>query len=162
MKIVLAILIVLEVVSSFLLISVILLQKSKGGGLTGSAFGGGGDSMFGARAGNVLTKITIILAVFFMADTMLIAFHFAGQEGKDPSVMEGGIGAPIEIRDAVSEVPVPPGDGSLDGVEPVPLDLPPTDLLAPLPVDDAVVVPPETVSDAPPALPEEAATEPVE
>ena len=161
MNIVLPILLVLEVVSSFLLISVILLQKSKGGGLSGSAFGGGGDSMFGARAGNVLTKITIILATFFMLDTMLIALHFAGQEEKDPSVMEGGSGGEFEIRDVGLGAPAPQDGGNLDSVpiDTIPLDPPRTEA-SPLPAGDAVVVPPAVEVDAPPAVPDESETDP--
>jgi preprotein translocase subunit SecG len=47
---------------TFLMI-VILLQRGRGGGLAG-AFGGlGGQSAFGTKAGDVFTKITIVLAV---------------------------------------------------------------------------------------------------
>lgn len=46
----------------FLMI-VILLQRGRGGGLAG-AFGGlGGQSAFGTKAGDVFTKITIVMAV---------------------------------------------------------------------------------------------------
>jgi preprotein translocase subunit SecG len=46
----------------FLMI-VILLQRGRGGGLAG-AFGGlGGQSAFGTKAGDVFTRITIVLAV---------------------------------------------------------------------------------------------------
>ena len=66
------ILIVIEVITSILLIGVILLQKSKDEGL-GLAFGAGvGETLFGSRAGNVLTKITIGLAVVFLVNTLLI------------------------------------------------------------------------------------------
>lgn len=86
-----SILLVLEVLSSFLLICVILIQKSKGGGLGGSAFGGGaGESLFGARAGNVLTKITIGLSIFFLGNTLILAFIFS--DVRDVSVMDS---API-------------------------------------------------------------------
>ena len=61
------VLIMVEVVCSLLLIGVILLQKSKSEGL-GLAFGSGmGESLFGSRAGNVLTKITVTLAMVFLA-----------------------------------------------------------------------------------------------
>lgn len=47
---------------TFLMI-VILLQRGRGGGLAG-AFGGlGGQSAFGTKAGDVFTRITIVLAV---------------------------------------------------------------------------------------------------
>ena len=66
-------LILIQVVSGILLIGIILLQKSKDEGL-GLAFGASmGESLFGSRAGNVLTKITIGLAIVFMLNTVLLA-----------------------------------------------------------------------------------------
>ncbi len=48
------------------LIFIILLQRGRGGGLAG-AFGGlGGQSAFGTKAGDVFTKITIVLAVIWV------------------------------------------------------------------------------------------------
>ncbi len=71
-------LVLVEIISGVLLVSVILLQKSKDQGL-GLAFGAGvGESLFGSRAGNVLTKITIGLAVVFMANTLLIGYLMSG------------------------------------------------------------------------------------
>ena len=50
-----------------LLIMIILLQRGRGGGLAG-AFGGlGGQSAFGTRAGDVFTRITVVLAVIWVA-----------------------------------------------------------------------------------------------
>lgn len=110
-----AILLILEVLCSFLLISVILLQKSKGGGLGGTAFGGGGgDSLFGARTGTVLTKITITLSIFFLANTLVLAFVYAGP--RERSLMDSR--RPVDI------VPV----------EPAPADLPATAVPMPSPV----------------------------
>jgi protein translocase SecG subunit len=77
MGIILGILIVIEVITSILLIGLILLQKSKDEGL-GLAFGGAmGETLFGSRAGNVLTKITIVLACVFLANTLLIGYLMA-------------------------------------------------------------------------------------
>jgi preprotein translocase subunit SecG len=65
-------LILVEVVSCLLLIGVILLQRSKSEGL-GLAFGAGvGETLFGSRAGNVLTKITVTLGLIFLANTALL------------------------------------------------------------------------------------------
>ena len=77
MSILISILLVIEVVSAFLLVVVILAQKSKDQGL-GMAFGSGmGESLFGSRAGNVLTRLTITLATVFMVTTMVLAVLFS-------------------------------------------------------------------------------------
>jgi preprotein translocase subunit SecG len=69
-------LVVIEIVASLLLIGVILLQKSKSEGL-GLAFGSGmGETLFGSRAGNVLTKITVTLSLVFLANTALLGRMF--------------------------------------------------------------------------------------
>ena len=89
MSILISILLVVEVLAAFLLVVVILAQKSKDQGL-GMAFGSGmGESLFGSRAGNVLTRLTIILAAVFMLTTMLLGVLFArGQTGGSGSVMD--------------------------------------------------------------------------
>lgn len=45
-----------------LLIPVILLQKGRGGGLAGALGGMGGQSAFGTKAGDVFTRITVVIA----------------------------------------------------------------------------------------------------
>jgi len=52
-------------------------------------FGGGmGESLFGSRAGNVLTRMTVMLAVVFMVTTMGLGFLFANSNGNSGSVMQ--------------------------------------------------------------------------
>jgi preprotein translocase subunit SecG len=76
MAILRAILIIVEVLTSVLMIGVILLQKAKDEGL-GLAFGAAvGETLFGSRAGNVLTKITIVLACVFLVNTLLIGLTY--------------------------------------------------------------------------------------
>lgn len=89
MSILKSILLIIEVVSAFLLVVVILAQKSKDQGL-GMAFGSGmGESLFGSRAGNVLTRLTITLATVFMVTTMVLAVLFSRTgEGASGSVMD--------------------------------------------------------------------------
>lgn len=71
-------LVFIAVVTAVLLVLIILLQKTKDEGL-GLAFGAGvGESLFGSRAGNVLTKITIVLAVVFLLDTLILGYMAAG------------------------------------------------------------------------------------
>ena len=69
-------LIAVEAICSLLIIGVILLQKSKGEGL-GMAFGAEmGESIFGARASNVLVKITIWLGTIFIVNTVILAMIY--------------------------------------------------------------------------------------
>ncbi len=113
MTILKAILFSVEAICSILLIGIILIQKAKGGGL-GVAFGaGGGESLFGSRAGNVLTKATVILAIIFMVNTVALAIMFA--RSHEETLMDGHMGV-------VEPVPVPtqpvdqtsPGEAVLD------------------------------------------------
>jgi preprotein translocase subunit SecG len=61
-----------EAIVCFLLIGIVLLQRSKGQG-AGLSFGGGAEAVFGAQMGNVLTRATVVLAVLFLANTTLLA-----------------------------------------------------------------------------------------
>jgi len=62
----------LTVVVSLLLIGIILIQPSKSGGM-GAAFGGVGESVFGAKAGSHLTKATVIMTAIFFVITLVLA-----------------------------------------------------------------------------------------
>ena len=90
MSILISLLLIVEVLSAFLLVVVILAQKSKDQGL-GMAFGSGmGESLFGSRAGNVLTRMTITLAAVFMLTTIVLGILFAKNKGSSStgSVMD--------------------------------------------------------------------------
>lgn len=66
-------LIFVEIVSCFLLLVAILLQKSKGQGV-GLTFGTAmGESLFGAQVTNVMVRVTVVLAVIFLITTTLLA-----------------------------------------------------------------------------------------
>ncbi|HEX5447287.1 MAG TPA: preprotein translocase subunit SecG [Pirellulales bacterium] len=57
---------VLMAVIAFLLVVLILLQRGRGGGLTGALGGMGGQSAFGSKAGDVFTRITSGLAIIWI------------------------------------------------------------------------------------------------
>ena len=54
------------VVCAFLML-VILVQRGRGGGLSGAFGGMGGSSAFGAKTGDVFTWITVVVARFPIA-----------------------------------------------------------------------------------------------
>jgi protein translocase SecG subunit len=61
---------VLFFLSSVLLIAVILLQESKGGGMS-EAFGGVGAETFGVKSGGI-NKVTMTLAAVFCISALVI------------------------------------------------------------------------------------------
>ena len=63
---------VVEVFVCLLLALAVMLQKPKEGGLGGLG-GGMGEAVFGADAGNVLVKVTIVLGTVFLLNTLALA-----------------------------------------------------------------------------------------
>ena len=57
---------VLLTITGLFLMFIILLQRGRGGGLAGALGGAGGQSAFGTKAGDVFTRITVGLAVFWV------------------------------------------------------------------------------------------------
>ena len=55
---------------SVFLVLVILVQRGRGGGLTGALGGMGGQSAFGTKAGDLFTRITIITAAIWVLLSM--------------------------------------------------------------------------------------------
>ncbi len=100
MNILYGFLVVLEVLVSFLLIGIILLQKSKGGGFAGIGMASAvGENLFGSRAGNILTKTTVVLASIFLVNTLVMAKIQAS--GQDRSILDaaGTLGVMREVPD---------------------------------------------------------------
>jgi preprotein translocase subunit SecG len=91
--------IVLSILAIFLIL-LILVQRGRGGGLTGALGGMGGSSAFGAKAGDVFTRITIVTATIWIcicAGAVFWANHrsdrLAGSSGATHSS-----GAPVDEK----------------------------------------------------------------
>jgi preprotein translocase subunit SecG len=158
MGILIAFLIVVEVLVSVLLIGLVLLQKSREQGL-GMAFGANvGESLFGSRAGNVLTKGTVLLGIIFAANTLLLGVLYAG---RSESLVEEKLGGETAVQTAPATLPEGAGTLSPDtgaAVAPGTVDLPttaPAPEAAPeTPASEAAPAPEtpvDPVPDAPPA-----------
>ena len=107
-----SLLLVVLVLCGLLLIGLILLQKSKSEGL-GMAFGAGaGESLFGARAGNVLSKATVTLGIVFMCCALFLGVMFSQ---KDTTLMDG---VASDSAPAVQTQPVQGLDLSMPEEEP--------------------------------------------
>ncbi len=54
------------------LIGLVLIQRGRGGGLVGALGGQGGSSPFGSRAGDMFTRVTLVLAVAWIVLNMMM------------------------------------------------------------------------------------------
>ena len=63
--------IILPVLSIFL-IFLILVQRGRGGGLVGAFGGAGGQSAFGAKAGDLFTRITVVTVAIWITTCVLL------------------------------------------------------------------------------------------
>src|SRR6185503_220756 len=70
---------VLSLLAIFLIL-LVLVQRGRGGGLAGALGGMGGSSAFGAKAGDVFTKITIYVASVWIL-VCLFALQWAKHRG---------------------------------------------------------------------------------
>lgn len=78
----------LVVILAVLLIALILVQPSKSGGGFGSAFGGLGESVFGAQAMSHLSKLTVWCISIFFILTLASAIVAGHMRTADTSVVE--------------------------------------------------------------------------
>ena len=73
-----------HLILALLLIGVVLLQRSEGGGL---GMGGGGGVMTGRQAANALSKATWIIAIAFLATSTMLTL-LAARQGSISSVID--------------------------------------------------------------------------
>ena len=82
-------LILLHTIISVLLISVILMQASQGGGLSGTFGGQAASSVLGGHsAGNILSKTTAWFGVIFLSLAILISLLSGPKSGTSTSVVK--------------------------------------------------------------------------
>jgi preprotein translocase subunit SecG len=108
---------VLLTVTALFLILIILVQKGKGGGLAGAFGGMGGQSAFGAKAGDLFTRVTIGVAAFWII-LCLCSVAFLRTGGRMTGAGGGGGAA-----QPGQEAPANPGSPSAPGTQtPVPAE----------------------------------------
>lgn len=138
------------VFTSLFLIALVLIQRGRGGGLAGAFGGMGGQSAFGTKAGDVFTKITVVVAACWILLCILainvlgrrdslfsptlggmagqnVAPQTAPAAGAPPAPATGGTAA-IPAAAAATETPsAPPAGSSAPATEAAPA----TDAAAP-------------------------------
>ena len=88
--------------TAIFLILVVLVQRGRGGGLAGALGGMGGQSAFGAKAGDLFTRITMVVAFFWivlcLASVKLLNTQGSKFEGlgTDAPTPPPGITAPLD------------------------------------------------------------------
>ena len=119
---------VLMFLFALFMILLVLVQRGKGGGLAGALGGMGGQSAFGTKAGDLFTKVTIVVAAFWIILCM-VTVRVAGQAGDklDPGLgadapeQQNQIGADDADGDAEKKpVPEAPADEAAANEEPAP------------------------------------------
>lgn len=90
-------------INCLLLISSVLLQTGKGGGMAGLG-GGVSDSAFGAHTANVLQKFTMYCVITFFVLVVVLAHTLKGDSGSESSVMDG-YQAPVKEETALPVEP---------------------------------------------------------
>ena len=96
------IVLILNIILAILLVGIILLQKSEGGGL---GLGVSQDSYISSRsAGNILTKVTAIIATLFIITSVSLTI-MSKEEFSSSSVLEK-----VEEKEDSSEPEIPKTD----------------------------------------------------
>jgi preprotein translocase subunit SecG len=78
------------VFTSLFLIALVLIQRGRGGGLAGAFGGMGGQSAFGTKAGDVFTKITVVVAACWIL-LCILAINVLGRRDSLFSPSLGGM-----------------------------------------------------------------------
>ena len=97
----------IHLILALLLIGVVLLQRSEGGGLGmggGSSGGGMGGFMSARGTANLLTRTTAILAAAFMVTSIGLAFFAGTHSQRQPDPLAG----PRPTIPSAPAIPAPP------------------------------------------------------
>ena len=111
-------LIIIHTIVSLLLIAVVLMQASQGGGLSGTFGGNAASSVLGGQnAGNVLSRVTTWLATLFLVLAVVISVLSGPSDESTTSLVKRA----ADNRPEVPALDVPPSGGEttldLDGGE---------------------------------------------
>ena len=125
---------VLFVLSCLMLILVVLIQKGKGGGLSGAFGGGMAGNLLGSKTGDFLTWVTIVMVGVFLTLAVVLAKWYKPSEGSE-YLPQGG----TQQRQPVP--PTTPAGDTLPVGQAQPLDAGPPVGTEPAPIDTGGMTP---------------------
>ncbi|HUO07405.1 MAG TPA: preprotein translocase subunit SecG [Phycisphaerae bacterium] len=103
-----------------LLVLVVLVQRGRGGGLSGAfGAGGGATAAFGTKTGDVFTMLTVVLFVVFMLMAIWLNFQFRDPvaAASQPTVKNAPAGGNLP---EMPESSMPPGMPTVPSVPTIP------------------------------------------
>jgi len=101
----------LHLIVCLCLVSVILVQSGKGGGLAGGAFGGATQTVFGGRgATDFVTRATVVLGILFFLTALTLALLTTRGTVRGHSIVSEA------ARRAATSAPATPGGGLTPGI----------------------------------------------
>lgn len=103
------------VFSSLFLIALVLIQRGRGGGLAGAFGGMGGQSAFGTKAGDVFTRITVIVAACWILLCITAINVLGRRESLFSPALGGSAGQAVPAQSTVP--PAPPAEPSASAPE---------------------------------------------
>ncbi|MBM4076902.1 MAG: preprotein translocase subunit SecG [Planctomycetes bacterium] len=112
-------LLTLQMFVGIFLIVLILLQRGRGGGLAGAFGGMGGQSAFGTKAGDIFTRVTIVVAViwFLLSCVSILAVNAASQTKRYTGPDKDAVNKAPAEDDPTGASMSGPGDGNAAGID---------------------------------------------
>jgi len=114
-----SILIVIHVLVAIAIVALVLVQHGRGADM-GAAFGGGSQTLFGARgSANFLSRVTALLAAIFFMTSISLAYIYGSTRA--PSSITETPAAPAQPAAPAGDVPKAPVQSSGSDVPAVPV-----------------------------------------
>ena len=108
------VLLVLQLIVAIFLVAVILLQRSNGGALSGLGGSTSVNGLLSARGkGNILTRITAILATLFFGLSLALSIYYSHKEIRATSIVDAQpspISTQVPVADEQNAPAVPVAD----------------------------------------------------
>ena len=111
-------------ITSMFLVMLVLVQRGRGGGLTGALGGAGGQSAFGTKAGDLFTKITVGVAALWIFLCAAAVFFLKDRALPQIDVADRTESAAIGTKDPGTTPPSGAAAGSSSGITDAPSSTP--------------------------------------